>query len=49
MWQEQIFIESKNIYYGQRREAWIEDHHSIKIKNNEMIFEKKNMSSRSML
>lgn len=35
MWQEQIFNESENIFYDQRQGAWIEDHHSIKIKNNE--------------
>lgn len=35
MWEEQIFIESEDIYYVQRQGAWIEDHHSIKIKNNE--------------
>lgn len=35
MWQEQIFIESENIYCNQRQGAWIEDHHSIRIKNNE--------------
>lgn len=33
MWQEQIFIESENIYYDQRQRTWTEDH-SIKIKNN---------------
>lgn len=29
------FIASENIYYDQTQDTWIEDHHSIKIKNNE--------------